>query len=300
MWFYVDKNREQQGPVSVDEIKRLLQAGEITKRSYLWQDGRADWLRLEALAGELGIVIAAPPPTPQATMVMQKLPAQIIKPAPIPAPVLAPPVMAMPQPMLQPQQMAPPQQMPPPQFSQSPLQDVNYSAAPQAPSFPGAAPQQMPVYASQPAAAAGGGISKLVIALAALGGLSYFGYKNFGHLVPGLSDHLAASALVEVMEDLQPARVEIEAVFKAKNTCPGESLPLKADVNSDVFKNYTYGTMESEQECAVQADMPKDLKHKAIAGTRVLFVLRDGKWLCGMSAAEKFRPKLCDEIEIDE
>jgi GYF domain 2 len=287
MWFYVDKNREQQGPVSVDEIKRLLQAGEITKRSYLWQDGRADWVRLEALAAELGIVIAAPPPTPQATMVMQKLPVQ---PAPIPVPVMAPPGMAPPV-------MVPPQQMPPPQFSQSPLQDINYSAAPQAPSFP---QQQVPVYANQPASAGGGGgIGKLLTALIALGGLSYYGYQNFGHLVPVLSDHLASAALEQAMDDLQPARAEIEVVFKSKDTCPGQDLELKAKVNSQLFPDFNYGTTGNEQECQVFADLPKDLKHKAIAGTRVLFVLKDGKWLCGMSAKEKYRPKVCDEIEIE-
>ena len=294
MWFYVDKNREQQGPVSVDEIKRLLQSGEITKRSYLWQDGRADWLRLEALAGELGIVIAAPPPTPQATMVMQRLPVQAAQPAPIPVPVMAPPV--MPAPMKVPPAMAPPPQMPPPQFSQSPLQDVNYSAAPQAPSFP----QQVPVYASQPAQPArGGALKKLFVALAALSGISYYGYKNFGHLVPGLSDHLASAALEQVIEDLQPARAEIGEVFKSKNTCPGPDLELKAEVNSQLFPDFNYGTTDNEQECQVFADLPKDLKHKAIAGTRVLFVLRNEKWLCGMSATEKYRPKVCDEIAIE-
>ncbi len=288
MWFYVDKNREQQGPVSVDELKRLLGVGEITKRSYLWQDGRADWVRLEALAGELGIVIAAPPPTPQATMVMQKLPVQPVQSAPMPAPVMAPPAMAP----------APAPMPPPPQFSQSPLQDMNYSAGPPAPQFPSAPPMQSaPVYANQAAPAARGGMNKLLAAVGGLAALSYYGYKHLGHLIPGISDHLAASALEQVVEDLQPARAEIEEVFKEQSKCPGESLALKAKINSNIFVDYTYGTMESEAECAVQADLPKDLKHKAIAGTRVLFVLRDGKWLCGMSAAEKYRPKVCDEID---
>ena len=289
MWFYVDKNREQQGPVSVDEIKRLLHSGEITKRSYLWQDGRADWLRLEALAAELGIVIAAPPPTPQATMVMQKLPVQPVPiPMPLPVPVMAPPVMAPPV-------VAPPQQMPPPQFSQSPLQDVNYSAAPQAPSFP---QQQVPVYGSQ-AASAGGGIGKLVSALIVIGALSYYGYNNFGHLVPGISDHLASAALEEVMDDLQPARAEIEVVFKSKDTCPGADLELKTQISSNLFEDFSYGPSDDQGVCEVYVDLPKDIKHKAIAGTRVLFELRDGKWLCGMSAKEKYRPKVCDEIKIE-
>jgi len=284
MWFYVDKNREQQGPVSVDEIKRLLQTGELTTRSYLWQDGRADWQRLEALASELGIVIAAPPPIPQATVLMQKLPVQA--PPAMPAPVPASP------------HHAPLGQLPPPQFSQSPLQDVNYSA-PQAPKYPGAVPAQTPQYAAQSARAAGSGVSKLLIALAVIGALSYYGYKHFGYLVPALSDQAARAALAQVVVDLQPARAEIEAVFKSKSTCPGEVLELQGVIESELFTDYTYGTMESDQECAVQADLPKDLKHKAIAGTRVLFVLRDGKWLCGMSATEKYRPKVCDEIQIE-
>jgi len=182
------------------------------------------------------------------------------------------------------------------------LQDVNYRA-PQVPNFPGAAPPQVPPYASQSAiqfiTAASGGIRKLLITLVSLGALVYFGYKNFGHLVPGLSDQLARTALKQVVEDLQPARIEIEAVFKSKNVCPAESLRLKADVISDLFKDYAYGYMENDQGCIVQTDLPKDLKHKAIAGTRVLFVLLDGEWLCGMSAQEKYRPKDCDEIDSE-
>jgi hypothetical protein len=303
MWFYVDKNREQRGPVSVDDLKALLSAGDITKRSYLWQEGRADWTRLEDLANELGIKLAAPPPTPAATMVMQRAPVQPMPASPVQPMVPQPPPAAQPpRPAAAPPPSAPPAyQAPPPSappaYQAPPPSAPAYQAA--QPPYPQAAPPQA-AYPQQAPYAAGpvksGGSKAWPVVLGGLIGIGFVVLKYAGHMIPGVSDMQAKAALRNVVSDMQPARAEVEEVFKAKQQCPGEALPLEVEITSNVVEDYTYGTMEDSPECAIQIDLPKDYKLKAIAGTRVLFVLQDGKWLCGMSAAAKYRPENCDEI----
>lgn len=41
-WYY-SKNSQQQGPVSLDELKGKLAAGEVSKTDLVWHDGMADW-----------------------------------------------------------------------------------------------------------------------------------------------------------------------------------------------------------------------------------------------------------------
>ena len=310
MWFYVDKDRQQCGPVSVDELKRLLGTGAINKRTHLWQEGRAEWSRLEELAGTLGIPLAAPPPTPAATMVMK---AGMLPQAPVSAPAAAP---------IAPQ----PTYAPPPNFS-APNAPAPSFAAPSfaAPSFPAPgfpapnhppqgfpAPNQQPQMAQgygpgapafpnvqAPVGASGGGgaMKKFASAFIGICVLGYYGYKYLGPYVPAISDRLAASALVDAAADLSPVRTEIESVFNAKNTCPGKDLPIKAEVESNVFKDFVYGTIGEDKACALQVDIPKDFNLKQIAGTRILYVLSDGKWLCNMSADAKFLPSGCNKID---
>jgi hypothetical protein len=58
-WFYL-KDNQQLGPVSQEQIEALLQSGEITPQSLVWQEGMADWKP----AGE---VFVSATPTPAAT-----------------------------------------------------------------------------------------------------------------------------------------------------------------------------------------------------------------------------------------
>ena len=322
MWFYVDKDRQQVGPVSVDELKRLLSTGVITKRTHLWQEGRAEWSRLEDLAASIGITLAAPPPTPAATMVMQA--------AVIPQTPSAPPM----------QPSAPPQPFyaAPPSFSAPNAQAPSFPApnfpapsvpAPNfpAPNFPAqgfpapnhppqafAANQQAhmaqgyspvaPAYPNvhAPAAASGTGsaLKNFAIAFVGICVVGYYGYKYLGPFVPAISDKMAASALVDAAADLGPVRTEIESVYDAKNTCPGKELPIKAEIESNVFKDFVYGTIGEDNACALQVDIPKDFNLKQIAGSRILYVLRDGKWVCNMSAEPKFLPIGCNKIDATE
>jgi len=49
-WFYVrDKTRERVGPVSADEIRNLIQAGELHDADYVWKQGMPNWAPLGTL-----------------------------------------------------------------------------------------------------------------------------------------------------------------------------------------------------------------------------------------------------------
>ena len=74
-------------------------------------------------------------------------------------------------------------------------------------------------------------------------------------------------------------------------------MPIKAEVASNVFTDFVYGTIGEDNACALQVDIPKDFNLKQIAGTRILYVLSDGKWLCNMSADAKFLPSGCNKID---
>ena len=302
MWFYVDKDRQQVGPVSVDQLKRLLSAGAITKRTHLWQEGRAEWSRLEELAGSLGIALSAPPPTPAATMVMQAavMPQQPPNAAPQPAYAPQPSFSA---PSFPPPSYSPPNAAPP-SFAAPSFPTPGYPAPNQQPNmaqgFSPAAPAYPNVQA--PVAKSGGGSALKGFASAFFGIclVGYYGYKYLGSYIPAISDRQAASALVDAAKDLSPARAEIESVYSAKNTCPGKELPIKAEIESNVFTDFVYGTIGENNDCALQVDIPKDFNLKQIAGTRILYVLSNGKWVCNMSADAKFLPSGCNKIEPTE
>ena len=313
MWFYVDKDRQQCGPVSVDELKRLFGTGAVTKRTHLWQEGRAEWSRLEELAPQLGIKLVAPPPTPAATMMM---PAAIAPQAHAPVAMSTPP-----QPPSAPPQ---PAYAAPPSFAAPSYAAPSYAppgyAAPSspAPNFPGPnypAPNQPPQMAQGFGQAApgypnmqapvmrsgnGGALKSFAIAFVGMCLVGYYGFKYFGHFVPAISEKLAASALVDAAADLSPVRSEIEKVYGEKNTCPGKELPIKSEIESNVFKDFVYGTIGEDNSCALQVDIPEDFNLKQIAGTRILYVLSDGKWVCNMSADAKYLPSGCNKIDATE
>ncbi len=297
MWFYVDKDRQQVGPVSVDELKRLLSAGAINKRTHLWQEGRAEWTRLEDLAGSIGITLSAPPPTPAPTMVMQaSVLAQAAASAAPPPNFAAPSAQAQsfaapsfPAPGFPPTPNSAGQGFPPP--NQQPHMAHGYS--PVAPAYPN-------VQAPMAASGGNGAMKNFAIAFVGICVVGYYGYKYLGQFVPAISDRMAASALVDAASDLGPVRTEIESVYGAKNTCPGKELPIKAEIESNVFKDFVYGTIGENNDCALQVDIPKDFKLKQIAGTRILYVLSNGKWDCNMSADSKFLPSGCNKIEPTE
>lgn len=63
-WYCVNAARERLGPMTADELRRRFDAGELQRRSLVWQAGMAQWQPLESVAHELGIAMAAEAPMP--------------------------------------------------------------------------------------------------------------------------------------------------------------------------------------------------------------------------------------------
>lgn len=72
-WYYADRNREQHGPVSSDELVTHYRFGRLALDSLVWREGMPQWQPLRDVADELGLnpapveIGSAPPPVPQAT-----------------------------------------------------------------------------------------------------------------------------------------------------------------------------------------------------------------------------------------
>lgn len=49
LWFYLDRNDEQQGPVSVPELERLWRQKDVNTESYVWSQGMNEWALINDL-----------------------------------------------------------------------------------------------------------------------------------------------------------------------------------------------------------------------------------------------------------
>ena len=70
-WYYADRNREQHGPVSSDELVAHYRFGHVALDSLVWREGMAQWQPLRDVAEDLGLNtapadVAGPPPVPSA------------------------------------------------------------------------------------------------------------------------------------------------------------------------------------------------------------------------------------------
>jgi type IV pilus assembly protein PilA len=69
-WYYADRNREQHGPVSSDELVTHYRFGRVALDSLVWREGMPQWQPLRDFGDELGLNPAAtdtagtPPPVP--------------------------------------------------------------------------------------------------------------------------------------------------------------------------------------------------------------------------------------------
>ncbi len=66
-WYYM-KNDQQVGPVSGQELKRLVQAGDLQPADLVWKDGMANWAPASRVSGLFSPSAAAPaasPPPPR-------------------------------------------------------------------------------------------------------------------------------------------------------------------------------------------------------------------------------------------
>lgn len=55
LWYYADRQRQRQGPVSGDELRGLVQGGQLDGDTLVWREGLQQWQRLEGFAAELGL-----------------------------------------------------------------------------------------------------------------------------------------------------------------------------------------------------------------------------------------------------
>jgi uncharacterized RDD family membrane protein YckC len=71
IWYYVDAQGQQQGPVTSPIIAGQFRLGRLTATSLVWREGLATWVALDDVRGELGIAkvspIAATPPVAPVT-----------------------------------------------------------------------------------------------------------------------------------------------------------------------------------------------------------------------------------------
>ena len=63
-WFYVNQNREKQGPYSVAEFKALADDGIIRAETLIWSHGYENWLPARELAGLISNLEEASTPPP--------------------------------------------------------------------------------------------------------------------------------------------------------------------------------------------------------------------------------------------
>ncbi|MGH3928089.1 MAG: RDD family protein, partial [Pseudonocardiaceae bacterium] len=93
IWYYTDAERQQQGPLSTDELKRFLQREVIALDTLVWRDGMLHWRPLGELAEQLKLLVVAqpvaeapgppkivPPPPPPSVVEAEPLAADIVAP----------------------------------------------------------------------------------------------------------------------------------------------------------------------------------------------------------------------------
>ena len=62
-WF-VAKNGSSKGPFNKEQLREMANRGEISRDTYLWRDGFADWKRASEVAGDIFASMPPPPPPP--------------------------------------------------------------------------------------------------------------------------------------------------------------------------------------------------------------------------------------------
>ncbi len=61
--YYVSVNGQQAGPFNMQQLQEMVNAGQLTKQTYVWKQGMANWEFAEKV-NELAGLFAPPPPTP--------------------------------------------------------------------------------------------------------------------------------------------------------------------------------------------------------------------------------------------
>ena len=62
--FMVANNGQQSGPYTIPQIQQFIAAGQITKQTYVWKQGMANWAFAETVPELAGLFAPTPPPVP--------------------------------------------------------------------------------------------------------------------------------------------------------------------------------------------------------------------------------------------
>jgi hypothetical protein len=65
--FHVARDGQPAGPFGVGELRRQIQAGELTRTSLVWAEGMSGWESAAAVAELAHLFAATPPPLPKNT-----------------------------------------------------------------------------------------------------------------------------------------------------------------------------------------------------------------------------------------
>lgn len=95
IWYYTDAERQQQGPLSTDELKQYFHREIVNPDTLVWRDGMLHWRALSELAEQLNLLpaaaaaVEAPPPVKAGPPALAPLP-PVAEPEPAPATTPAP------------------------------------------------------------------------------------------------------------------------------------------------------------------------------------------------------------------
>jgi len=60
----VANNGQQSGPYTIPQIQQFIASGQITKQTYVWRQGMAQWAFAESVPELSGLFAPTPPPMP--------------------------------------------------------------------------------------------------------------------------------------------------------------------------------------------------------------------------------------------
>lgn len=66
--FYVSVNNQQQGPFDLNTIQQLIGQNQVTKQTFVWKQGMANWLAAEQVLEIASLFAPVPPPPPPPPM----------------------------------------------------------------------------------------------------------------------------------------------------------------------------------------------------------------------------------------
>lgn len=67
LWYYLDQNTQQKGPIQTFALEHAWEEGQILPSTYVWHEGMENWKTWQEVCEENGIVLNKPVEIPTAT-----------------------------------------------------------------------------------------------------------------------------------------------------------------------------------------------------------------------------------------